>query len=351
LIRELPRGPFGAYLRAHHLGVPGVISRFAMGYGAIFMIQRVRAVTESLLGTGAIAETDPLLLEEMVSLVLEQGLDVVPLSAVRARLASRENTQRFVCFTFDGAYKSMLDTVVPLFRKRHLPYTLFVSSDYLETGLAPWWTALEALIAQSSSIRVYRDRKAQDYACGNDQEKRDCYARLFRSVADLSSGERAEHIALLCAQHNIDIKAVAAKAMLTGQELKALAADPLVTIGSQGGGTRPLPEMSYDEARDDLALSLERIEAVIGVRPRHIAFPGTAPSNASPREFGLAAGLEVDTAVTAVEGALWPEHAAEPFTLPRIALDNDPATLVRALMLSAGSDYRMGEPAGHKAIA
>ena len=60
------------------------------------------------------------------------------------------------------------------------------------------------------------------------------------------------------------------------------------------------------------------------------------------REFRLAEMLGVQTAVTAVEGALWPEHAGELFTLPRIALDNDPATLVRALMLSGGAAYPTG---------
>jgi len=342
LIRELPRGPFGAYLRAHHLGVPGVISRFAMGYGAIFMIQRVRSLTESLVGTHAIAETDPLLLEEMISLVLEQGLDVVPLSQMRARLSSRTNTQRFVCFTFDGAYRSMVANVVSLFRRRGLPYTVFVAGDFLDSGQVPWWMALEALVVQAGSIRVYRERRTVDFACGNDDEKRDCYARLFQSMSGMSSARRAAHVALLCAQHNVDLAAVAAREMLTGEEIKTLAQDPLVTIGCQGGGVRPLSEMSYDEAQADLVQALDRLEAAIGERPRHLAFPGIEASSAGQREFALAAGLGVDTAVTVVEGALWPEHASDPFALPRIALDNDPATLVRALMLSAGSDYSVG---------
>ena len=351
LIRELPRGPFGAYLRAHHLGVPGVISRFAMGYGAIFMVQRVRSLAESLLDTGAIAETDPLLLHEMISLVLQQGLDVAPLSEVRTRLSSRTNTQRFVCFTFDGAYRSTLANVVPLFRERALPYTLFVSSDFLDTGRAPWWMALEALVVHSASIRLYRANKVMDFACGNDAEKRDCFARLFLSVAGMSSSARAEHVALLCAQHGINIGAVAAREMLTGQELRALADDPLATIGSQGGGASPLSAMSYDEARDDLVGGLDKLEAVLGARPSYIAFPGTEPGSAGQREFTLAAGLGIDMALTTVEGALWPEHAFEPFAQPRIALDNDPATLVRALMLSAGSDYSGRTAAQRKAIA
>jgi hypothetical protein len=56
----------------------------------------------------------------------------------------------------------------------------------------------------------------------------------------------------------------------------------------------------------------------------------------APREAKIAADLGLETAVTAIEGALWPEHRREMHALPRIALDNDPAALVRALMLSSG---------------
>ena len=87
LIRELPRGPFDAYLRAHYFTAQtGVLPRFSMGCGAIFMIQRVIPLDASLTARGAVAETDPLLLEEMFALVAAQGLDVVSLAEMRRRL-------------------------------------------------------------------------------------------------------------------------------------------------------------------------------------------------------------------------------------------------------------------------
>jgi peptidoglycan/xylan/chitin deacetylase (PgdA/CDA1 family) len=337
MIRELPRGPFGVYLHAHYRHAPGVVSRFAMGCGAIFMIQRVRQQTDSLIAPGALAETDPMLLDEMVALVIEQGLDVVDLSEVRRRLVARETAKRFVSFTFDGAYSSTLSHIGPLFQQRGLPFTVFAAADYLDTGRLPWWMALEALVRSAENIRIYTDRKAQDFACAGEQEKRDCFARLFRDVNGMPSTERATYVEELFRQQGLDIAGVAAREMIGGAELKALAENPLVTIGSQSGGQRPLSEMSFDEAKDDLTRSLETLEGVVGFRPQHIAYPGTLANSAGPRDFKLAGGLGVETAVTAVEGALWPEHAGEPFALPRIALDNDPATLVRALMLSGGS--------------
>jgi peptidoglycan/xylan/chitin deacetylase (PgdA/CDA1 family) len=351
LLRELPRGPFGLYLHAHYRRVPGVMARFAMGCGAIFMVQRVRPQTDSLIGQGAIAETDPMLLDEMVALVIEQGLDVVSLAEVRRRLAARETGRRFVCFTFDGAYKSTLASIGPLFRARGLPFAVFVGADFLDSGRLPWWMALEALVGQRETIRLYRDRKAQDFACGAAAEKRDCFARLFREIGQLPSPQRAGHAEKLCREHNVDLAAIAAREMASSAELKDLAEDALATIGSQAGGMRPLSELAFDEARDDLAGSLDKLEAVLGVRPRHIAYPGVQPSCAGAREFMLAQYLGLETAVTAVEGALWPEHAGELFALPRIALDNDPATLVRALMLSGGAAFGAGMTAVARASA
>lgn len=316
------------------------------------MIQRVRSQTESLLGQGAIAETDPMLLEEMVALVVAQGLDVVSLSEAHRRLTAREFTRRFVCFTFDGAYQATLASVSRLFQGRGLPFTLFVAADFVDSGAMPWWIVLESLIIRSERITAELDANGQQHLpCRDEVSKRACYTRLYRSLAERASAERAQQMEVLCRRQGVDIKALAAQEMLSGAELKALAADPLVTLGSQAGGLRPLAELTYDEAKDDLSQSLDRLETVLGNRPRHLAYPGAQSGSAGIREFRLAAALGIETAVTAVEGALWPEHAGDPFALPRIALDNDPATLVRALMLSGGTPFAAGAPTANKASA
>ena len=351
MIRELPRGPFGAYLHAHYRRTPGIVSRSAMGCGAIFMVQRVRPQIDSLIDQGAIAETDPMLLEEMVSLVIDQGLDVVPLAEVRRRLAGRETDRRFVSFTFDGAYRTTLESVVPLFRRHRLPFALFVSTDFLGSGSLPWWMTLEALVSGITTLRLNRDGNTQEHACTTGAEKRACCARLFREVSQMPNAERVPHVEALCLSHHLDIAAIAAREIASIADLKVLCEDPLVTIGSQAGGGRPLTELSYDEAREGLAASLDMLESALGMRPQHIAYPPSLAFGVGPREFKLAAALGVQTAVTAVEGALWPEHAGELFALPRIALDNDPATLVRALMLSGGAAFGSGMTAIAKATA
>lgn len=335
MIRELPRGPFDAYLRAHYSsGKATMMPRFAMGCGAIFMIQRVRPATASLAASSLLEETDPTLLEEMLALIATQRLTAVPISEVNSRLASRDYDERFVCFTFDGAYRSVLDAVYPLFKAREIPFTIFVASDFLDSGNVPWWMALEALVRDNDRLSMEADGVNEIVPCQTLAEKQLAYTRLLQHLSKMDSQQRVAAVVEECARHSVDLAVLARREMLSAAELKKLAEDDLVTIGSLAGGAHALSALDFDGARENILHSLDKLEAELGVRPRHLAFPGGHTANVTARDVKIASFFNLETAVTALEGALWPEHAGEPLALPRIALDNDPATLMRALMLS-----------------
>jgi peptidoglycan/xylan/chitin deacetylase (PgdA/CDA1 family) len=335
MIRELPRGPFDAYLRAHYSsGKATMMPRFAMGCGAIFMIQRVRPASASLAASSLLEETDPTLLEEMLALVAVQRLVTVPIGEVNARLASRDHEERFVSFTFDGAYRSVLEMAYPLFKAKGIPFAVFVASDFLDTGNIPWWMALEALVHGNDRLSMETEDINELIACQTPAEKQTAYSRLLQQLSSMDSLRRAATVTEECARHGVDLAAFARREMLSVAEIKALAQDDLVTIGSLAGGTHALSALDFDSARDSILQSLDKIEAEIGIRPRHLAFPGGHSANVTARDVKIASYFNFDSAVTPLEGALWPEHAGELLALPRIALDNDPATLMRALMLS-----------------
>lgn len=352
LIRELPRGPFGSYLRTHYQGEkPTGFSHFAMGCGAIFMLQHVRPVEQSFAPAGLIAETDPVLLNEMLALVIAQGLDVLSLAELRRRLEERDLQRRFVAFTFDGAYRSIIERVYPLFKKRSLPFCVYVGTDFLASRQLPWWIALETLIREIERVSLTVQDKSYKMTCRTKDEKASAYAALFRALQKMPSGERSAFLHDECTHHKIDLEMIARQEMLTGEELKQLAGDELVTIGSRAGGIFSLGELDYDGAIENVSQSLEMMEAAIGARPKHFAFPNRHSGNISKRDVKIIGDLGFDTAVTAMEGALWPEHAQELLALPRIALDNDPATLIRALMLSGGTVLASERQALDKASA
>ena len=80
--------------------------------------------------------------------------------------------------------------------------------------------------------------------------------------------------------------AVLDTAMLTWDELRAMAADPLVTIGAHGMTHRRLARLDDESARRELAEARARIEAELGRPVRHLAYPYGGPAACGPASSG-----------------------------------------------------------------
>lgn len=337
MIRDLPRGPYGAFLHAHYFRDRGnVLPRFSMGQGAIFSIQRVKSLEASLVPSGLLSETDPLMLEEMAALISVLNLDVVSLAEMRRRLVQHDYKRRFVCFTFDGAYRSLVERVVPLFRARNIPFAVFISAKHLTSPEMPWWVALESLIGSSNRVVTEVEGERVDLRCLTMQEKQLAYTILFRLLIEVEPAERDRAIDRAFRTCPISKAEAHSRNMLTPDEIRLLAQNSLVTIGLRTDDDTPLSETSFDEAQAGLRNSLKIVTEAAGVPLHHFAYSVAEPDAVPQRIIDLIRETGFDTASGNVEGALWPEHENELYALPRIALDNDPATLVRALLL--GSD-------------
>lgn len=337
MIRDLPRGPYGAFLHAHYFrDRANILPRFSMGQGAIFSIQRVKSLDASLVPSGLLSETDPLMLEEMAALIAALNLDVVSLAEMRRRLVQRDYKRRFVCFTFDGAYRSLVDRVVPLFRARNIPFAVFVSAKHLTSPEMPWWLALESLVGGSNRIVTEIEGERVDIRCLTTQEKQLAYAVLFRLLIEVAPAERDRSIDRAFKTSTVSKAEAHTRNMLSPDEIRQLAQNSLVTIGLRTDDDAPLSETSYDDAQAGLRNSLKIVTDAAGVPLHHFAYSVAEPDTVPSRITELIREIGFDTASGNVEGALWPEHENELHALPRIALDNDPATLVRALLL--GSD-------------
>jgi peptidoglycan/xylan/chitin deacetylase (PgdA/CDA1 family) len=335
MIRTLSQRPLNGYLNTHYFNSkPCRGGQFVMGCGTIFMIQRVRDIESSLAASSTAEETDTTLLREMLALISLQKLDIIPIAEAPQRLAEGNYKKRFVCFTFDGAYRSLAETVQPLFAAHKAPYTVYVGSDFLKRDRLPWWMALEALVRGVDRIVPVIDGLPLSIPNRAPQEKRDAYHLIAEQLLSFNTTERTNLIHDECERHDIDVRAKAERDLLSTAELNELAQDPLVTIGSHAGGITPLREQSYDDARDNITQSLDALEEALAKRPRHLAFPGGYSSHVSARDIKIATDIGLETAVTGLEGALWPENAETPCALPRIALSNDPATLMRVLMFA-----------------
>ena len=120
-------GMKGAMTRAamsglYHSGAHRLLAPYTQGAGVIFTLNQVRPPQDKDFAPNRGLEVAPGFLEAMLDQVEEAGLDVVTLDEAARRLRE-DDERRFVCFTFDQAYRDTLRHAYPLFQRRSLPLT------------------------------------------------------------------------------------------------------------------------------------------------------------------------------------------------------------------------------------
>jgi peptidoglycan/xylan/chitin deacetylase (PgdA/CDA1 family) len=104
-------------------------------------------------------------------------------------------------------------------------------------------------------------------------------------------------------------------------EIRALAADPLATIGAHTVNHVMLAKASDEAAHTEIRRGRETVEVQLGREVAHFAYPYGGRDIVGTREFRLAAACGYRTAVTTRPGVLFAGHHAQMMALPRISLN------------------------------
>ena len=107
-------------------------------------------------------------------------------------------------------------------------------------------------------------------------------------------------------------------------DIVALAGDPPLRSGAHTVNRNMLMKMPDESAvRTEMEMSRSVLQAALGKRPEHLAYPVGDPTSAGPREFRIAAELGFKTAVTTRPGVLFKAHRDHLTALPRISINGD----------------------------
>ena len=98
--------------------------------------------------------------------------------------------------------------------------------------------------------------------------------------------------------YGVDLAAECRAEVMTWDEIRTMAADPLVTIGAHTKDHYAVAKLDEAIAMEEMVGSAERIEQELGTRPAHFAFPYGDPGSAGTRDFALASKAGFTTAVT-----------------------------------------------------
>ncbi|HZP08925.1 polysaccharide deacetylase family protein [Methyloceanibacter sp.] len=326
----------------YHTGAHRLLAPYTQGVGLIFTLHQVHPepAEPKAFAPNRILEVTPGFLDAVIDQVQEAGLDIVSLDEAVRRLRE-EDPRRFVSFTFDDGYRDNLEYAYPLFRKRSLPLTLYVPTDYPDGKGELWWIALEEIVARAEEIELCRDGALWTLPTATMPEKYRAYNEIYWWLRRIDEATQRQVVRALAERYDVDMGADCRRLIMGWDEIRQLAEDPLVTIGAHTKSHFAIAKLPPARALDEMTGSASRIERELGVRPLHFAFPYGDPGSAGPRDFALAREAGFKTAVTTRKGMLFPAHRPHLAALPRVSLNGEYQSLSYTALYLSGAPFAL----------
>jgi peptidoglycan/xylan/chitin deacetylase (PgdA/CDA1 family) len=323
------------YFSGAHLALRPLLG----GVGAILMLHHVRPPRRAPFQPNRLLEISPAFLEGVITELRRAAVDIVTLDEMHRRLTTGDaKRRRFVCLTFDDGYRDNLEYAYPILKRHQVPFAVYVASSFPDGAGELWWLALEAVIARNERVELVMEGRKRSFDCRTAQSKRIAFEAIYWWLRSLpSEAALRSAIRALAATYGIDIGRFCRELCMSWEELAELAADPLVTIGAHTISHPRLSRIPEEAVRTEMQGSVSAIEAALGVRPVHLAYPVGDATSAGAREFALARELGFKTAVTTRPGVLFAEHAAHLTALPRLSLNGEYQRLRYLQVLLSGA--------------
>jgi peptidoglycan/xylan/chitin deacetylase (PgdA/CDA1 family) len=286
--------------------------------GVVLTLHHVRPQPPAAFAPNAHLSVRPEFLADFVEAARRNGLRFVTLEEL-LRPDRQGGPRRHVTVTLDDGFRDNAEHALPVFRRLGVPFTTFVCPGFCDRKAELWWEALEIIIRDNDEITVAGLAPSAPIPARTPAEKQTAFRRLERwLVTELDEDEQRGAIRDLAGRHGLDLDRLAARLVMDWDELRAIATEPLCTIGAHTMTHPALARLPASRAMAEMRDSADRIEAELGRRPWAVAFPYGTPLAAGPREARLAAEAGFEASFTTRPGYV---AAGSMHGLPRVSLN------------------------------
>jgi peptidoglycan/xylan/chitin deacetylase (PgdA/CDA1 family) len=292
------------------------------GVGAILMLHRVTANPEKPLGVNRHLNIAPDFLDAVLSDMKARGYEFVTLDEAIERLRKGGNTGQFATITADDAYRDNFTEALPVLETHRAPLTIYVAPALISGDADLWWDVVDEIVGKGEPISLETRRGREIIDCSTPAKRFAANARLHEHLtADVHEEDQREVLHVLARSSGVDPDAPRRKTLMDWDEIRRIAAHPLVTIGAHTVHHYNLMRLDEETARRELTEAMQMLEAEIGQKPKHMAYPYGYASAVGAREVALAREAGYASAVTTRHGVLRAEHASHLHALPRISVN------------------------------
>jgi peptidoglycan/xylan/chitin deacetylase (PgdA/CDA1 family) len=266
-------------------------------------------------------------------------LSVTPafLDCVLAGIKNPVRGKRFAAITLDDGYRDNLSEALPVFEKYQTPFTIYIAPAMIDGTVDLWWETVEEAVLSRTRLYVNTPQGRVTLDCLSPAKKAATIRKLRDYLTiDVSEIDQQAATREIARAVGIDVEELQRNRLMNWEQVRAVAANPLATIGAHTVSHRNLARLSEDEARREIREAVRIIESEIGISPAHMAYPYGYSAAVGPREVALAEQAGFRSAVTTRHGLIRRGHSGHLTALPRISLNGRYQKLVHVRAMLTG---------------
>lgn len=175
---------------------------------------------------------------------------------------------KFVNVTFDDGFEDVYSNAYPILKKYRIPFTIYLSTDFVEKKVLIWWLVLERIILTNDEIVLSTNTI---YTCPDILSKR----TVFKQLCDLIYAEKDNPVDVfrrLFSNYILYFEEKAADT-LTWEQIQEMCDSGLCTIGSHTVTHPVLTKQLGNEARREIEESKRIIEKKMQQEVLHFSYP------------------------------------------------------------------------------
>jgi len=302
-------------------GADRCLRLLARGRGVILMFHHVRPWRPREFAPNRVLEITPEFLDVVLTELRRERFDIIPVDAVPDRLRSRAAGGPFAALTFDDGYRDNVDHAWPVLRRHNAPWTLFVTTDFVDGRGRLWWIELEEAIARLDRVVCRGKCELPDLPSRTAVEKQGAFEAVYWHLRAGPEERLRAFMTDLAAQADVDTGRLTTDLCLGWDEVETLAREPDVSIGAHTLSHPILARCCAITATREITDSKALLERRLRRPVRHLAYPFGDPSAVGAREFRLARQAGYTTAITTRPAHVFPDHAAHLHALPRVSVN------------------------------
>jgi len=307
---------------ARYTGLAPLAKPFVGGIGAILMLHRVTATPEKPNSVNRHLNIAPAFLDKLISDMKGRGYTFVTLDEAIERIEAGGKHGQFATITADDAYLDNMTEALPVLEKHGAPIAIYVAPGLIDGAADLWWDVVEDIVDTSSRLTLKTANGSTVVDCSTPGRKIQAVARLNAWMTlEVREEEQSAALRELARSNGFKLGSGRPCTLMNWDELSAMVAHPLVTIGAHTINHRNLKRLSEADARHEVGDVRRILREKLGLEPRHFAYPCGYARAVGCREVGFARDAGYVSAVTTRHGVLRAEHAGFLHALPRISVN------------------------------